>query len=314
MPQNVPWTPDVVCYHGNCDDGFCAAWIAWQTVGERGDKLLYVPCFYGAPLPLDVFVGKNVLFVDFSPKLADIGAMFAGGAEPASVVILDHHKTAMAALEPFTFTACGGAHNFAGLRSDLNGMFSDLCELNRPPVLAFFDMEKSGARIALEFFGNDCGSGVAPMVALIEDRDLWRFKLGDNTKNFSAALRSYAQHFGIWDNISYCIEETIQIGVHISRAHSKNVTEFCKQAYFDTTLFGESIPMVNVPYHYASDCAHELLKLYPKAPFVAAWFVRGDKKVQWSLRSEDHRADVSEIAKRFGGGGHRNAAGFECDW
>lgn len=34
-------------------------------------------------------------------------------------------------------------------------------------------------------------------------------------------------------------------------------------------------------------------------------------KVQWSLRSEDGRVDVSEIAKSYGGGGHRNAAGFQ---
>jgi uncharacterized protein len=30
----------------------------------------------------------------------------------------------------------------------------------------------------------------------------------------------------------------------------------------------------------------------------------------WSLRSEDSRQDVSEVASTFGGGGHRNAAGF----
>jgi nanoRNase/pAp phosphatase (c-di-AMP/oligoRNAs hydrolase) len=30
----------------------------------------------------------------------------------------------------------------------------------------------------------------------------------------------------------------------------------------------------------------------------------------WSLRSRDDREDVSEIAASFGGGGHRNAAGF----
>jgi nanoRNase/pAp phosphatase (c-di-AMP/oligoRNAs hydrolase) len=33
--------------------------------------------------------------------------------------------------------------------------------------------------------------------------------------------------------------------------------------------------------------------------------------IQYSLRSEDSREDVSEVAKQFGGGGHRNAAGYQ---
>jgi nanoRNase/pAp phosphatase (c-di-AMP/oligoRNAs hydrolase) len=55
--------------------------------------------------------------------------------------------------------------------------------------------------------------------------------------------------------------------------------------------------------------AHELLKAHPAAPFAAVVVdVHGGRT--WSLRSEDSRQDVSEVAKGFGGGGHRNAAGF----
>jgi nanoRNase/pAp phosphatase (c-di-AMP/oligoRNAs hydrolase) len=34
---------------------------------------------------------------------------------------------------------------------------------------------------------------------------------------------------------------------------------------------------------------------------------------QWSLRSTDKGIDVAELAKRHGGGGHKQAAGFEED-
>ena len=74
---------------------------------------------------------------------------------------------------------------------------------------------------------------------------------------------------------------------------------------------GYRVPVVNVPYHYASDCADAMLKAEPGAPFCASWFRRADGRIQYSLRSRDDRMDVSEIAKKFGGGGHRNAAGFE---
>ena len=39
--------------------------------------------------------------------------------------------------------------------------------------------------------------------------------------------------------------------------------------------------------------------------------------MQFSLRSENRRVDVSGVATHFGGGGHRNAAGFTiaaADW
>jgi nanoRNase/pAp phosphatase (c-di-AMP/oligoRNAs hydrolase) len=55
---------------------------------------------------------------------------------------------------------------------------------------------------------------------------------------------------------------------------------------------------------------HALLDKFPGAPFAATFVIRADGFMQWSLRSEDSREDVSAIAKANGGGGHRNAAGF----
>lgn len=45
-------------------------------------------------------------------------------------------------------------------------------------------------------------------------------------------------------------------------------------------------------------------------PFGASYFIHGDGRKIWSLRSREGGIDVSEIAKRHGGGGHRAAAGF----
>jgi len=44
-------------------------------------------------------------------------------------------------------------------------------------------------------------------------------------------------------------------------------------------------------------------------PFAVGWFQRCDGMFQYSLRSRGE-VDVSEVAKRFGGGGHVKAAGF----
>lgn len=46
------------------------------------------------------------------------------------------------------------------------------------------------------------------------------------------------------------------------------------------------------------------------AAFVVGWFQRADGTYQYSLRGAGE-VDVSEIAKRWGGGGHCDAAGFQ---
>jgi len=94
------WKPDICIYHGNCDDGFGAAWAIWK----RWPDIEFVPGVYGKPLP-DV-AGKNVLFVDFSAKRPEIEAM---AKVAKTILIIDHHKTAEADLEPFKINLCSTA-------------------------------------------------------------------------------------------------------------------------------------------------------------------------------------------------------------
>ncbi len=55
----------------------------------------------------------------------------------------------------------------------------------------------------------------------------------------------------------------------------------------------------------SSEVAGELSEGHP----FAAVYVETSTDIIWSLRSRGD-FDVSEIAKKFGGGGHKNAAGF----
>lgn len=294
------WKPDLCIYHGGCDDGFGAAWAIWM---RWGNEVAYIPGVYGKPLP-DV-AGRNVLFVDFSAKRPEIDAM----AQVAkSIIIIDHHKTAEADLEPFKVMLHGGAKF---LPEHIDAMLRDMAEMNRPPILAWFDMDQSGAVMAWDFAHNIPHNDPPPtMLSLIQDRDLWRFAYGDRTKQFSAALRTYPMDFNVWSEIAEAPDKLVEEGKCILRSHNANIQKFLADAYMGI-VDGHTVPIVNVPYHYASDTAHELLKKYPDAPFAACWFKRGDGQVQWSLRSEDHRMDVSAVAKNNGGGGHRNAAGFQ---
>lgn len=284
----MAWKPDVVVYHGGCDDGFGAAWACWLKWGDAPE---YVGMRYGDKLP-DV-TGKHVLMVDFSLKR---DAMLAAESIAKSILVLDHHRTAEDELKSWV----------APMDSVLHWASSQI--VDHTGIYGVFDMDKSGARLAWEF----CfpGKDVPSLLLAVEDRDLWRFALRD-TREISAALKTYRQDFAEWSRFAADTGSLCNEGKAILRGHQKNVGEFCANTY-TLKIDGHKVPVVNVPYHYASDCAHELLQRNPDAPFAAAWFKRGDGVVQWSLRSEDSRQDVSEIAKKFGGGGHRNAAGFQA--
>lgn len=276
------WKPDICVYHGGCDDGFGAALAVWK---RWGGTLQYVPAGYGSPLGVCDFAGRHVLMVDFSLKRQEMAAL---GDIAASVIVLDHHKTAKAELESWIVT-------------DLAAGIDD-----KAKIIAHFDMQKSGARMAWEF----CHSTAAPMlIAYIEDRDLWRFAL-PGTKAVSAAIRSYQHDFSLWNGwLESNCSQLLMEGAALLRSHEKNVSSFIKHAY-EMEIGGHAVPVVNVPYHYASDTANALLAAYPEAPFAACWFMIDGNRRQFSLRSEDARTDISEIAQRYGGGGHRNAAGF----
>ena len=66
----------------------------------------------------------------------------------------------------------------------------------------------------------------------------------------------------------------------------------------------------NCPPHLHSDVGHELAN--QSGTFGLCWFIDKENVCRCSLRSNGDY-DVSTIAKAFGGGGHKNAAGFTID-
>lgn len=294
------YKPDVVIYHDKCMDGFTAAWAVWKRYGDRPD---YLPRNYGMTPP-PALDGKHVMIVDFSFSPALLEDMVRNGGA-ASVVILDHHKTAQADLEPFRFLESSpGAVGCA----DVPGMLRDLADLDRPPIIAIFDMVRSGAGIAWDF----CHGLTAerPMlVNLVQDRDLWRFELGDASKFLHLALTSGLTTFGRWDDAEADIDGFVARGQAIAAYRDQLVDEIAERAA-PLVIEGQYGVGVDCPYGLASDVGHRLLDDWPDAAFAAA-IVRGEQTISYSLRSRDDRGDVSVIAKKFGGGGHRNAAGFK---
>ena len=74
-------------------------------------------------------------------------------------------------------------------------------------------------------------------------------------------------------------------------------------------LENHKIPMANLNGMYASEAGNIMSEGFP---FAATYYDTVSYRV-FSLRSQESGIDVSEIAIKFGGGGHKHAAGFKVD-
>lgn len=264
----------IICiYHGNCCDGMGAAWVVNQALSDKAN-IEFIPASYQEEPP--EVAGKDVIIVDFSYKRPVMEQM---AKNAASITVIDHHKTARAELEPL-------------LESDL--------------INGIFDMQKSGAMLTWDWFFPHEEPPV--LINHIQDRDLWKFEL-EGTREIQSALYSYPMEMSVWDNImKKDTEELYREGVAIDRAHLKNVNGLVEFFTQRQAIAGYDVPVLNCPYMFASDAGNILAK---GEAFSATYIDTQDNR-KYSLRSSaDGGIDVSEIAAKFGGGGHKNAAGFK---
>lgn len=269
-------------YHGFCDDGFAAAWCVRRAIPDAE----FYPGVYQQEPP-DV-TDRDVVLVDFSYPRPVLLRM----AERArSVLVLDHHKTA--------------AEDLAGFpEPEPFGTWLDA----PPSVVALFDMGRSGAGLTWDYLNR--GRPRPRFLDYIEDRDLWRRQLPGGDL-FTIALRSYPQDFQVWDElVAAGPAPLIAEGRSIHRYYRLRVEEIKRSAY-KSQMCSYGCWVANAPYFAASEVAGELCER-PGGFFGACYFEVGKGRWQYSLRSRGD-FDVSEIAKVFGGGGHKNAAGFTVD-
>lgn len=291
----------LVIYHGKCIDGFTAAWVCWR---EFGDGAEYHPGIYQEDPP-DV-TGKDVVIVDFSYKF-DVMVDVVMAAD--SVLVLDHHKSA---------------------QEDLEGLAE---ATHKDKVNIVFDMDRCGAGIAWDYFFPE--EERPWLINYVEDRDLWKWELPDS-KAVSAYISSVEQTFENWDNMSAMNWLTaVERGQAAVRYIDRYVRKMCEQARY-VEFKGYVVPVVNAPYINISELCGALAETDciecegkgetsskltgrdlvcgncgggGKTFFAVGWFQRGDGKYHYSLQSRGN-FDVSQLASRYGGGGHRDAAGF----
>ena len=278
-------------YHGNCADGFGAAWAVWKALG---DEVEFFPGVYGEPPPQ--VAGADVIMVDFSYKrpVLDDMQMVAN-----SLLILDHHKTAAEDLRDFPKPRPGWGEHLGYLGAT-----------GQSHICALFDMDRSGAVMAWEFFHP--GKPVPRLLQHVQEWDLWLFKLPE-TREILAAVFSHPYEFARWSTLVTMAQTMDGIGQlraegeAIERKHHKDIAELVPVTVRAMTIGGHVVHVANLPYTLASDAGNKLAR--EGSGLFGATYYDGTDKRFFSLRSVGD-FDVSAIAKQYGGGGHKNAAGF----
>jgi oligoribonuclease NrnB/cAMP/cGMP phosphodiesterase (DHH superfamily) len=255
-----------VIYHADCTDGFGAAYAAWKQLGNRAE---YFACKHGTPPPN--VKGKNVVILDFSYGNELTKKMIE---EANSLLVIDHHKSAMVELHDISNTK--------------------------------FDMTKSGAILAWEFFHP--GKEPPKFIRYIQDRDLWNWEL-EYSKEFSAAFDMVPFEFEEFEKFEddSVFDDARKRGSFIL-AYSKTVIKKVCEKASPRKMEGMDVMVVNAS-HWMSEIG---ARLAPDCDFAMIWYWDHDEKLtKVSLRAFHETVDVSEIAKKFGGGGHKKAAGFQ---
>lgn len=270
----------------DCPDGIASAWVASKVFPNAE----FQGCVYQGDLP-DIEGADKIVIVDFSFPSQTLESW----ADKAQVVVIDHHKTAL----------------------------NDLKNLSAR-VLQEFDMSECGATLAWKYFFPN--KEMPAFLTYVRNRDLWNFDLDyseeiheaiSNLKYQSGSFDKRERAFTIFDMLAKLSSVELQIifgsvGEKLLEPKRRRIKEIAALAK-PAILEDKKILVVEIPEaesRLISDLCSYMYKNNPEYVYVVAYY-EAATGLNLSFRSnkKGNNFDVSEVAKKLGGGGHQNAAG-----
>lgn len=244
---------------------------AWAAWKKFGARASYIPVHHHESLPKGIH-GKEVYMVDFTYPASVIKKLMR---ENIRVTAIDHHISTK--------------------------------ETTLMTHKSLYALHHSGAVLSWMYFHPK--KKLPTLLRYIEDRDIWNWKL-PHAKEILLYADLVPHEFAKWSTLVRYMETVFgrkkarESGGWMLKYHNdvvKKIAEKKEMVKFE----GHLVYAVNAPHIFASDVGALLCK---ETEFAIIWSeYEGDLRV--SLRSRG-RVDVSKIAAKYGGGGHRAAAGF----
>lgn len=286
------------CFYHDDSDGICSAyWVA--SAANINDNAYYndepqmYEINYRRKFPMDIVrPNEQIYIVDYSISTDEMRELLS---ITRNVTWIDHHKTAIDAYEGFE-------HNIRGVRYD--GVAA--CML----TYCYVNHMTSGGEGDIKPFNLSMTNDAPMFTKLIADSDVLKFEYGDDTRNFFTAFKAYEfeplsskwSNFTRYGNYEGKMIEEGKIMTLYRNAWDKDYLKLG----FETDFEGYSCFAVNLGYSGV-----QFFKSLPEGKYdIFIPFVFDGSQYIASLYS--NAVDVSVIAKKYGGGGHRAAAGFQC--
>lgn len=274
-----------ICFYHNDSDGLCAGAI----VKHFNLNCEMIKIQYGDKVDFNIMKGKTVYIVDFSfPDMNKINNLIilSGG----ELIWIDHHKSAKENNEEMWNSDIKGLRNF----------------------------EYSGCFLTWLYFNNvtdvkNIKINVPVGVELINDYDLWKNSFGQYTKYFneyvSNKIESSDDDFWkeIFKNNDFVLSEAFKIGGIIHNVKMKRVKEIFTYGH-DEKINGMKCRVMN-SYCDISESGNYAIDQGYDVGIIWRWI---NERIVVSLRSKPD-IDISILAKKFKGGGHKNASAFTIE-
>lgn len=265
-----------ICLYHNDPDGCCAAAIVRRAMGPSVELHAME---IGDPVPWEGMQDyEQAVMVDYSLPPDDMRRL----RDHWKLVWVDHHKTSLVIL--------------GQEMADVPGERS---------------LEAAGCVLTWQTFFPD--QEVPRAVELIGDRDIWRMAFPE-TRAFSEGL--YRSDFSpandeLWgpllDNDADRVQQLTDRGALLYEARMMDVREVVERYGFETSFEGHRTLAVN--HNGTGDMGEYIRQLGYELGYCYVEVVR-DGRLQTTVTLYSDQLDVSQLARKHGGGGHPGAAGF----
>ena len=284
------------CFYHNDLDGRCAGAIVAQYTGNYNPEN-YFEVDYVTELPIDkVSDGELVFFVDYSFKENTMHVLDNLINRNCDVVWVDHHTSSINLQEQHKELKL-----IDGIRQE--GI--------------------SGAGLTYMYCHNKSFNEIPYYVKLVSDYDCWQYKYEPDTTYFKLGIETelYDALDQVWTKLAdqdYLyrlsggfIEKVpmsqTKIGKIIKQYIDQNNKYYREHFAYETEIEGLKCLVVNKKTN-----SWIFGEKYKEYPLVMVWVFNGSKYT-YSIFSSNKEIDCSKIAEKYGGGGHKGAAGFSSD-
>jgi oligoribonuclease NrnB/cAMP/cGMP phosphodiesterase (DHH superfamily) len=278
----------VLIYYHDDNDGCCSAAVAGNCYDRNEFAIKFVAINYGKESwnEGEISAAEKVWLLDFTSDKMDDFAKVCG----PKLIWIDHHRTAME-----KFPDLWNSENIPGIRS----------------------IEKAACVLTWEY--THPGYVSPPeAVAYIGDKDIWKFEYSE-TRAFSSgfSLMVKTPDDPLWDVLlgsSSEYEDAVYKMISIGELLLESQNYKLQKAFdrgVDCLFHNWKARLVNTTGNISE--LGEFIYMKPEYDIAVMWQAVEDMVV-FSLRSDSGNPDspnCAEIAQQYGGGGHKNAAGFQ---